>query len=158
MVLEGINDRGGEMFAINGRFNQTFREFDTYKRLGIVSLTTSRHKESVKQLKRGDEFALYSTRQGFLGIGRVVEPAVPFEAFKMHSGGKLIEYDEYPFKEIQRINPHFGKEEYVLRVEWVTVVESDDDGLMIGEYEAADPVTQLDADMTQRVRNAFDLK
>ncbi|WP_342388933.1 hypothetical protein [Salinicoccus bachuensis] len=145
------------MYAINGKFNQTFRDFGIYRRLGIVSVTTTRFKESVMGPGPGDLFALYSTRQGWLGVGRVVEPAVPFRDFRMHQGGRLIDQDAYPFKEIQRINPHFGKEEYVLRVEWLAIVDTVEEGELIGGFDSDDPVIVLDDKTEAEVFRAFDL-
>lgn len=145
------------MYAINGKFNQTFRDFAMYRRLGIVSVTTTRFKESVMGPETGDLFALYSTRQGWLGIGRVVEPAVPFQDFRMHQGGRLIDQDAYPFREIHRINPHFGKEEYVLRVEWLAIVDTVEEGKLIGGFDSDDPVIMLDDKTEAEVLRAFGL-
>jgi|TARA_B100000809_G_scaffold199564_1_gene199607 hypothetical protein len=145
------------MYGINGKFNSTFRDFETYRRLGIVSVTTTRYKRSIMGPGKGDLFALYSTRQGWLGVGRVVDSAVPFQDFRMHQGGLLVEQDAYPFKEIQRINPHFGKEEYILRVEWLAIVDSVEDGKMIGGFDSDDPVIVLDGKTEAEVLRTFDL-
>ena len=145
------------MYAINGKFNSTFRDFETYRRLGIVSVTTTRFKRSVKGPGKGDLFALYSTRQGWLGVGRVIDPAVPFQDFTMYHGGLLVEQDAYPFKEIQRINPHFGKEEYIFRVEWLAIVDSVEDGKMVGRFDSDDPVIVLDGKTEAEVLRTFDL-
>jgi hypothetical protein len=75
----------------------------------------------------------------------------------MHQGGLLVEQDAYPFKEIQRINPHFGKEEYILRVEWLAIVDSVEDGKMIGGFDSDDPVIVLDGKTEAEVLRTFDL-
>lgn len=118
------------MYFINGKFNQTFRYYDMYKKLGIVSVTGKSNQQAIEALETGDVFALYSTSYGYLGVGRVVEAACPFEEIEMHQGGLLIEHDDYPFREIRRINPHFGKEEYALRAEWLALVPELEDGMV----------------------------
>lgn len=146
------------MYAINGRFNRTFRDFELYRRLGIVSVTTTRFKDGFLQMNSRDLFALYSSGNGWLGVGRVVSSAVCFAEFEMHQGGLLIDYDQYPFKEIQRINPHFGKEEYVIRVEWLTIVDSLEAGMEIQPFDSKKPVIQLDDIQTHEVMKAFNLE
>ncbi|GAB3068990.1 hypothetical protein ACFOU0_10465 [Salinicoccus sesuvii] len=146
------------MYAVNGKFNRTFRDFDVYKRLGIVSVTTTRFKENFLKMNPKDFFALYSSGNGWLGVGRVISSAVCFADFEMHQGGRLIDYDQYPFKEIQRINPHFGREEYVIRVEWVALVDSLEAGKDIQSFESKDPVTQLDDGQARKILQAFNIK
>ncbi|MFC3419870.1 hypothetical protein ACFOLA_10310 [Salinicoccus hispanicus] len=146
------------MYAINGKFNRTFRVFELYRRLGIVSVTTTRFKENLLKMKPLDLFALYSSGNGWLGIGRVVEPAAPFAEFEMHQGGRLIDYDQYPFKEIQRINPHFGKEEYIMRVEWLALVDSLEAGVDLGVFDFKDPVMVLDDRQEAEIMKAFNIE
>ncbi|TVT29028.1 hypothetical protein FO441_01760 [Salinicoccus cyprini] len=146
------------MYAINGRFNRTFRDFELYRQLGIVSVTTTRFKENLMKMKPGERFALYSSGNGWLGVGRVVEPAVPFGEFEMRQGGRLIEYDQYPFKEIGRINPHFAKEEYVMRVEWLGLVSSLEEAIDFGTFDSKDPVVLLDETQKDAVMDVFNVR
>lgn len=139
------------MFFINGKFNQTFRYYDMYKKLGIVSVTGKSNQQAIEALDAGDIFALYSTRYGYLGVGRVVEPAGRFEDIEMHQGGLLIERDDYPFKEIRRINPHFGREEYALRAEWLALVPELEDGIFEeGLFVGRRPVELLKDERTKK--------
>lgn len=147
------------MYFINGKFNSTFRDFDLYKKLGIVSVNAKRNEGIINEIKTNEIIALFSTRSGYLGAGKVVETAVPIGEFKMHQGGQLIEYDDYPFKEIARVSPHFKTEEFVIRVEWLYVVPELEDGvidddLFVGEHS----VEILDDERTKRwLVETFDL-
>ncbi|WP_020006245.1 hypothetical protein [Salinicoccus albus] len=139
------------MYFINGKFNSTFRDFDLYKKLGIISVNGRSNEEVVSKIAADDIIALFSTRSGYLGAGRVMDTAVPIDEFKMHQGGRLIDNDEYPFKEIARVNPHFKQEEFVIRVEWLYVVPDLEDGmidddLFVGEHSAE----LLDDERTKR--------
>lgn len=139
------------MFFINGKFNQTFRYYDMYKKLGLVSVTGKSNQQAIEVLDAGDVFALYSTSYGYLGVGRVVEPAKPLEEIEMHQGGLLVEYDAYPFKEIRRINPHFGKEEYALKAEWLALVPELEDGMVDDDlFVGKRPVELLKDEWTKK--------
>lgn len=118
------------MYFINGNFNSTFRDYDLYKKLGIISVSGKSNIHDIMGIAKGDIIALYSTRYGYLGAGRVRASAVPLETIEMHQGGLMIDREDYPFREIMRINPHFGSEEYVLRVEWLALVPELSDGLL----------------------------
>lgn len=118
------------MYFINGKFNSTFRDYNLYTKLGIISVTGKSNEEAIMEVEKGEIVALYTTRYGYLGVGRVTRTAVPFETLELHQGGLLIEHEDYPFKEIRRINPHFGSEEYALRIEWLALVPELEDGLL----------------------------
>ncbi|WP_411843913.1 hypothetical protein [Salinicoccus sp. HZC-1] len=147
------------MYFINGKFNQTFRDYDVYKKLGIVSVTGKSNESAIGAIDIGDVFALYSTRYGYLGVGKVVEAAKPFEEIEMHQGGLLIDHEDYPFKEIRRINPHFGKEEYALRVEWLALVPELEDGIVDDDlFVGRRPVELLEDVRTKKwLMENFDL-
>ncbi len=147
------------MYFINCKFNDTFRDFDVYRKLGIVSVTGKSNEDAMMAVEPGDIIALYSTRYGYLGAGRVTEAARPFEELEMHQGGFLIEHESYPFKEIRRINPHFGKEEYALRIEWLALVPTLQDGLLDDNlFVGEQPVERLkDMHTKEWLIQTFDL-
>ncbi|WP_017548360.1 hypothetical protein [Salinicoccus carnicancri] len=138
------------MYFINGKFNSTFRDYDLYKKLGIISVSGKSNIHDIMGIAKGEIIALYSTRYGYLGAGRVKASAVPLETIEMHQGGLMIDRDEYPFREIMRINPHFGSEEYVLRVDWLALVPELDDGLLDdGLFVGGKPVEKIEDERTR---------
>src|SRR5699024_2975044 len=138
------------MYFINGKFNSTFRDYDLYRKLGIISVSGKNNIHDIMEISKGDVIELYSTRYGYLGVGWSLAYSVSIGTDERRQGGLVIERKEYPCSEIMLINPHFCSEEYVLRVEWLALVPELGDGLLDdGLFVGGKPIERIEDERTR---------
>jgi hypothetical protein len=101
------------------------RHWDDFRTLGYISAGhADRFRDAMLGFRRGDVFAAYLKRHGFVGIGKILAEAVPFREARIRKKA-LKNYDLRPSR-VSENSASMGIGEYVCRVNWLAKVKRED--------------------------------
>ena len=100
------------------------RSWDDCRKYGFLSAGQGKkYSDPLRTLENGDIVAAYLKKYGFVGIGKVVEKAVPINDFQINK--KPLHQIQLKCKNMFE-NSDNEKTEYLVKIEWIKTVEKDD--------------------------------
>lgn len=101
------------------------RNWDDYRELGFISAGQGvGWRDQMLGFKKGDVVAAYLKRYGFVGIGKIIEPAVMIKDVEIN-GKRLLDYNLH-CKNMGDNSGSKEESEYVCLVEWIKEVSRED--------------------------------
>lgn len=121
--LPGFDFQNGIYYVNVGQGKH--RCWDDCRVYGFISAgQDKKYSDPLRTLNEGDIVVAYLKKHGFVGIGKVVNPAVRINEFKIN--GKLL--NQYPLIRLEGMfhNNDNEKSEYLVRINWMKSCESKD--------------------------------
>ena len=118
-----LHKQGSEFDFENGLYyynvgEGAHRNWDDYVEFGFISAGQApRFRDAMLRFKRGDLFAAYLKSRGFVGIGRIVQPAKPVNEVLID--GIPLTAKNLKCPNIAKNSENSEKSEYVALVEWI---------------------------------------
>jgi len=96
------------------------RNWDDYVKFGFISGgQASRFRDAMLGFEKGDIFAAYLKRHGFVGIGRITQKAKPVR--EVYVDGGLLLQQELKCPQIAENSDDPDKSEYACLVDWISI-------------------------------------
>ena len=97
------------------------RDWDDYRKYGFISAGHGEQwRDQILKFQKGDVVAAYLKKRGFVGIGRIREPAKKIKDVEIR-GKRLLDFD-LRCKSMGDHSNNKDKSEYVALVEWIKAV------------------------------------
>lgn len=102
------------------------RNWDDYKQFGFISAgqDNKRYRDAMLGFRKGDIFAAYLKKRGFVGIGKIIEEALPIREIFIQ-GRPLISLN----LKAKMMGDNIDSDElceYVCRVNWISALDRED--------------------------------
>ena len=98
-----------------------YRNWDDYVRYGFISAGQGvRWRDAILGFRKGDVLVAYLKGRGYVGIGKILEPARPIRGVKINSR-QILDLD-LKCSKIGENSDNPDKSEYVALVEWIKTV------------------------------------
>lgn len=117
--LSGFDFQNGiYYYNVGEHFNDEHRDWEDYVKYGFISAGQSKHaRDQMLGFQKGDAIAAYITRRGFVGVGRVIQPAKRIRDVEI-DGKRLLDLDLVA-KAMNNNSNDPVNSEYVALVEWI---------------------------------------
>lgn len=114
--LPGFDFKNGIYYVNVGIDNTTNRVWDDYVKYGFIAAGQGKNwSEPLRTLNKGDIIVAYLKNHGYVGIGKVIENAIPVNQFMFN--GKYLK--DLPLKSTGLLrNSDNEKTDYLVKIDW----------------------------------------